>query len=167
MEYLQSMLDKSRQIAFNSLQIQCNPYQITNDIFTELEQIIKKFVQKHKTPQIAKTILRNKNGAEGLMFPVYSSIQFSCSVVSDSFRPPELQHTRTPCPSSTPGVYSNSCPSSQGCQPTSSSSVIPFSSRLQSFPTSGSFQMSQLFTLGGQNIGVSASTSVLPMNTQD
>ena len=101
------------------------------------------------------------------MFLDYSSIKFSCSVVSDSLRPLELQHTRTPCPSSTPGVYSNSCPLSQGCQPTSSSSVIPFSSHLQSFPTSGSFQMNQLFTSGGQNIGVSASTSVLPMNRQD
>ena len=91
--------------------------------------------------------------------------QFSCSVVSDSLRPHGLQHARPPCPSPTPGVYS--CPSSQWCHPAISSSVIPFSSRLQSFPASGSFQMSQLFTSGGQNIGVSTSASVLPMNIQD
>ena len=94
-------------------------------------------------------------------------VRFSCSVVSDSLRPHELQHTRPPCPSPTPRVYPNSCPLSQWCHPTISSSVIPFSSCLQSFPTSGSFQMSQTFTSGGQNTGVSASTSVLPMNTQD
>ena len=77
------------------------------------------------------------------------------------------QHTRSPCPSPTPGVYSNSCPLSRWCHPTISSSVIPFSSHLQSFSTSGSFQMSQFFASGGQSIGVSASTSVLPMNIQD
>ena len=96
-----------------------------------------------------------------------SSVQFSCSVMSDSFRPHGLQHTRPPCPSLTPGVYPNPCPSSQWCHPTISSSVVPFSSCLQSFPASGSFQMSQLFTSGGQSIRVSASTSVLSMNTQD
>ena len=95
------------------------------------------------------------------------SVQFSCSVVSDSLRPHGLQHTRPPCPSPTPGVYPNSCPLSWWCHPTISSSVIPFSSCLQSFPASGSFQMSQLFTSGGQSIRVSASTSVLPMNIQD
>ena len=97
----------------------------------------------------------------------FSSVQFSHSVVSDSLRPHELQHARPPCPSPTPRVYSNSCPLSLWCHPTISSSVIPFSSHLQSFPASGSFQMSQLFTSGGQSIGVSASTSVLPMNIQD
>ena len=95
------------------------------------------------------------------------TIQFRRSVMSDSLRPHEPQHTRPPCPTPTPGVYPNSCPLSRWCHPTSSSSVVPFSSCPQSFPTSGSFQMSQLFTSGGQNIGVSASTSVLPMNTQD
>ena len=95
------------------------------------------------------------------------SVQFSCSVVSDSLRPHELQHARPPCPSPTPGVYSNSCPSSQWCQPAISSSVILFSSCPQSFPASGSFPMSQLFAWGGQSIRVSASASVLPMNTQD
>ena len=78
----------------------------------------------------------------------FSSVQFSHSVVSDSLRPHESQHARPPCPSPTPGVHSNSCPLSQWCHPTISSSVVPFSSRLQSFPASGSFQMSQLFTSG-------------------
>ena len=95
-----------------------------------------------------------------------SSVQFSCSVVSDSLRPHEL-HTRPPCPSPTPRVYSNPCPSSRWCHPTISSSVIPFSSCPQSLPTSGSFPMSQLFAWGGQGTGVSASASVLPLNTQD
>ena len=98
---------------------------------------------------------------------ISSSVQFSRSVVSDSLRPHGLQHTRPPCPSPTPGVHPNSCPLSRWCHPTISSSVGPFSSYLQSFPASASFQMSQFFTSGGQNIGVSASTSVLPMNTQD
>ena len=87
--------------------------------------------------------------------------------MSDSLWPNGLQHTRPSCASPTPGVYSNSCPLSQWCHPTISSSVVPFSSCLQSFPASGSFQMSQLFSSCCQSIGVSASTSVLPMNTQD
>ena len=98
---------------------------------------------------------------------IFSSVQFSCSIVSDSLQPHELQHARPPCPSPTPGVHPNPSPLSRWCHPTISSSVIPFSSCPQSFPASGSLQMSQLFTLGGQSIGVSASTSVLPMNTQD
>ena len=93
--------------------------------------------------------------------------QFSRSVVSNSFWPHEPQHARHPCPSPSPGVHPHPCPLCQWCHPTISSSAIPFSSCLQSFPASGSFQMSQLFTSGGQSIGVSASTSVLPMNTQD
>ena len=95
-----------------------------------------------------------------------SSVQFSCSVVSDPLQPHGLQHARPPCPSPTPRVYSNSSPLSWWCPPTISSSVIPFSC-LQSFPVSGSFQMSQFFESGGQSIGVSASASVLPMNIQD
>ena len=95
------------------------------------------------------------------------SVQFSHSVVSDSLQPHGLQHARPRCPSPAPRVYPNSCPLSRWCHPTTSSSVIPFSSHLQSFPASGSFPMSQLFASGGQSIGVSASTSVLPMNTQD
>ena len=96
----------------------------------------------------------------------YSSVQFSRSVVSDSLRPHEPQLSRPPCPSPTPRVYSHSCPSSWWCHPTISSSVVPFSC-LQSFPAPGSFQMSQLFASGGQITGVSPSTSVLPMNSQD
>jgi len=92
--------------------------------------------------------------------------QFSRSAVSDSFRPHGLQHARPPCPSPTPGVYSNSYPLSRWCHPTILSSIVPFSC-LQSFPASGSFQMSQFFASGGQSIGVSASASVLPMNIQD
>ena len=95
------------------------------------------------------------------------SVQFSCSVVSDSSRPHEVQHARPPCPSPTLRVYPNPCPSSRWCHPTISSSVVPFSSCPQSFPESGSFTMSQLFASGGQSTGVSASASVLPMNTQD
>ena len=97
----------------------------------------------------------------------FSSVQFNYSVVSDSLRPHEPQHTRPPCPSPTPGVHPNPCPLSRWCHPTISSSVIPFSSCPQSFPASGSFSMSQLFASGGQRIGVSASTLVLPMNTQN
>ena len=97
----------------------------------------------------------------------FSSVQFSRSVVSDSLQPHELQQARPPCPSPTPGVHPNPCPSSRWCHPTISSSVFPFSSCPQPLPASGSFPMSQLFTSGGQNIGVSASTSALPMNTQD
>ena len=92
---------------------------------------------------------------------------FSRSVVSDSLWPHGLQHARLPCPSPSPQVCSDSCPLSRWCHPTISSFVVPFSSCLQSFPASGSFQMSQLFVSGGQSIGVSASTSVLPMNIQD
>ena len=94
-------------------------------------------------------------------------IQLSCSVVSDSLQPHVLQHTRLPCPSPTPGVYSNSRPLSQWCHPTISSSVVPFSSYLQSIPASGSFPMSQFFTSDDKSIGVSGSASVLSMNIQD
>ena len=97
---------------------------------------------------------------------LFSSVQFSRSVVSDCLWPHGLQHTRPPCPSPTPGVHSNSCPLSRWCHPTSSSSVVPFFSHLQSFPASWCFQMSQFFTSGGQSNGVPPSTSVLPMNIQ-
>ena len=95
------------------------------------------------------------------------SVQFTRSVMSNSLQPHGQQHARLPCPSPTPGVYSNSCPLNQWCHPTISSSVVTFSSHLQSFPASGSFQISQLFTSGGQSISVSASASVLPLNIQD
>ena len=96
----------------------------------------------------------------------FSSVQFSHSVTFNSLWPHGLQRTRPPCPSPTPRVYSSSCPLSQWCHPTSSSSVVPYFSDLQSFPESGSFQRSQFFMSGGQSIGVSASASVLPMNIQ-
>ena len=95
------------------------------------------------------------------------SVHFSCSLMSDSLQSCGPQHTRPPYPSPTPGVYPNLCPLSRWCHPIISSFVIPFSSCLQSFPAPGSFQMSQHYTSCGQSIGVSASTSVLPMNTQD
>ena len=101
-----------------------------------------------------------------ISFILQLSVQFSHLVMSNSLRPHGPQHARPPSPSPTPRVYSNSCPSSQWCHPTISSSVVPFS-HLQSFPASGSFQMSQLFASGGQSIGVSASASALPMNIQD
>ena len=104
---------------------------------------------------------------EELRLLQFSSVQFSRLVVSDSLRPHGLQHTRPPCPSPTPGVYSNSCPLIRWCRPTISSSVIPFSSNLQSYPASGSFPMNQLFASGDQSIGVSALASVLPMNIWD
>ena len=96
-----------------------------------------------------------------------SSVQFSRSVMSNSLRPRGLQHTKLPCPSPTPRACSNSCPSSQWCHPTISSSFVPLPSCLQSFPASGSFPMSQFFASGGQTIGASTSASVLPMNIQD
>ena len=105
-----------------------------------------------------KTVIKDKEGY---------SVQFSYSVMSDSLRPHEPQHARPPCPSPTPRVHPNPCPLSQWCHPAISSSVLPFSSCPQSFPASGFFQMSQLSTSGGPSTGVSASTSVLPMNTQD
>ena len=105
----------------------------------------------------------------GAVFPpcYFSSVQFSRSVVSDSLPPHESQHIRPPCPSPTPGVHSNSCPLSLWHHPAITSSVLPFSSSPQSLPASGSFPMSQLFASGSQSIGVSASASVLPTNTQD
>ena len=97
----------------------------------------------------------------------FSSVQFSLSVMSNSLRPHESQHATPPCPSPSPRVHANSCPSSWWCHPAISSSVVPFSSCPQSLPASGSFQMSQLFTSGGQSTGASASASFLPKNTQD
>ena len=106
------------------------------------------------------------NGNSGRLY-FQSVSQFSRLVMSDFLRSHELQHARPPCPSPTPGVHTNPCPLSRWYHPPISSSVIPFSSCPQSFPSSGSFQMSQLFPVGGQITGVSASSSVLPMNTQD
>ena len=106
-----------------------------------------------------------KPAEEAVIWTSFSSVQFHRSVVSESVQSQGLQHARLPCPSLTPGVYSSSCPSSQWCHPTISSSVIPFC--LQSFPASGSFPVSQFFASGGQSIGVSASASDLSMNIQD
>ena len=107
------------------------------------------------------------NSHIGCFIPIqFSLVQFSHSVMSSSLRPHEPQHTRPPCPSPTPRAYPNSCPLSRWCHPTISSSLLPFSSCPQSFPASGSFPVSHLFASGGQSIGVSASTSVLPMNIQ-
>ena len=108
----------------------------------------------------------NRRAEELQQRPYGPSVQFR-SVMSNSLWPQGLQHTRPPCPSPTPGACSNSCPLSQWCPPTISSSLVPFSSYPQSFPASGAFQMSQFSISGGQSIGASASTSVLPMNTQD
>ena len=134
-------------------------------IINELWQLIVDKSERLKTPE------GSNNGVpqhlcEFTYITHNNGVQFS-SVMSDSLWSHEQQHARPPCPSSTPAVYANSCPVSQWCHPTISSSVIPFSSCPQSFPASGSFQISQLFTSGGQSIRVSASTSVLPMNTQD
>ena len=111
--------------------------------------------------------LKDARSLEEKLWPTFSSVQSSHSVVSSCLWPHEPQHTRPPCPSPTPGVHPNPDPSSRWCHPTISSSVIPFSSCTQSVPASGSFPMSQLFASGGQNIGVSTSTSVLLMNIQD
>ena len=102
-----------------------------------------------------------------LLSSLHIPYQLSRSVVSESLQPHELQQVRPSCPSSTPGVNPNSCPLRRWCHPTISSSIVPFSSCSQSFPASRSFQMSQIFASGGQSIGVSVSTLVLPMNTRD
>ena len=116
-------------------------------------------------------ISKSKSKSERMLLEmdklVFSSVQSSHSVVSDSLQPHKLQHARPPHPSPTPGVHSNSCPSSQWCHPAISSSVVPFSSCPQSLPASESFPMSQLFSWGGQSIGVSALASFLPKKTQD
>ena len=113
------------------------------------------------------TFLKKYHLFHTFLFKFSASVLFSRSVVSNSLRPHETQHTRPPCPSPTPGVHSNSCPSSRWCHPTISSSVVPFFSCPQSLPASASFPMSQLFTWNGHSIGVSALASFLPKNTQD
>ena len=119
----------------------------------------------HKVSLVTAAIHNKSSVIYSLLYPHISSVQFSHSVVSDSLRPHELQHSKLPCPS-TPRACSSSCPSSQWCHPTISSSAVPLSSCLQSFPASGSFPMSQFFASGDKSIGVSASASVLPMNIQ-
>ena len=129
----------------------------------EIMTLLIKVKEQSEKAGLKLNIQKTKIMASGCI----SSVQFSRSVVSDSLRPHESQHIRPPCPSPTPRVYLNSCPSSRWCHPAISSSVIPFSSCSQSLPASGSFPMNQLFTWGGQSTGVSPSASVLPMNTQD
>ena len=120
-----------------------------------------------KRELLAAELLKQLTAEWHSFMALKDSVQFSRSVVCDSSRPHELQHARPPCPSPTPGVHSNSCPSSQWCHPAISSSVVPFSSCPHSLLASESFPMNQLFAWSGQSIGVSASTSVLPMNTED
>ena len=129
-------------------------------IILRLVNIAKPYLKKRLAPKIYKALLKLNNKK------TQSSVQFSRSVMSDSLWPRESQHARPSCPSPTPGVYPNSCPSSRWCHPAISSSVVPFSSCPQSHPASESFPMSQLFTRGGQSTGVSAWASVLPMNTR-
>ena len=135
--------------------------EIKSDIIL-LKEVWKDGKRKHSQIHIS-------NGNWQIRHPQwhYITLSVSYSVVSDSLQPHELQHTRPPCASWTPGVCSNSRPLSRWCHPTISSSVAPFSTCLQSFPASGSFQMSQFFPSGGQIIGISASALVLPMNIQD
>ena len=123
------------------------------------------FIHSHK--KLFEIIFKLGIAFSVIVMPPKGSVQFSCSVVSDSLWPHGLQHSRPPCPSPTPGVHPNPCPLSRWCHPTISSSVVPYSSCLQFFPASGCFQMSQLFTSGSQSIGVSATASVLPMTIQD
>ena len=117
--------------------------------------------------RVGRTWLKRLSSSSSIPYFIGRVSQFSCSVMSDSLQPHGLQHARLPCPSPTPRAYSNSCPSRRCCHPTISSSVTPFSSHLQSFSASGSFPMSQFLASGGQSIGISASASFLPKNTQD
>ena len=132
--------------------------------------MIQRFTWNTEHYKRSQEILKNHNGKEEKVMSNqilnHQSVQFSRSVVSDSLRPHESQHSRPPCPSPTPGVHSNSRPSSRWCHPAISSSVVAFFSCPQSLPASESFSMSQLFTWGGQSTGVSASASFLPKNTQ-
>ena len=130
------------------------------------------WTERHSTDLIYDVLIMLLEYNRELMFCLalkieFSSVQFSCSVVSDSLQTHEPQHVRPPCPSPAPGIHPNQFPLSRWCHPTISSPVVPFFSYPQSFPVSGSFSMSQLITSGGQSTGVSASTSVIPMNTQD
>ena len=132
-------------------------------LMAESEEELKSFLRVKK--ESGKAGLKLNSQKLRSWHPV-PSVQFSHSVMSDFLQPHEWQHSRPPCPSPTPGVHPNSCPSSQWCRPAISSSVVPFSSCPQSLPASGSFPVSQLFTWGAQSIGISASASVPPMNTQ-
>ena len=128
--------------------------------------LLVSLVRPGENPPASVTQFYNP-GAKGQDKRISQSVQFSHSIVSDSLQPHGQQHARPPYPSPTSGSCSNACPSGRWCHPTISSSVIPFSSCLQSFSASGSFLMSQLFASGGQSIGTSPSVSILPMNIQD
>ena len=129
--------------------------------WTWLRNWVHTYTHRHINVLISLTMKNNLSLPHVFFHPQFSSVQFSPSVLSYSLRSHELQHFIPPCPSPSPGVHP-----SRWSHPTISSSVVPFSSHLQSFPALGSFQMSQLFTSGGQSIGASASASVLPMNIQ-
>ena len=128
-----------------------------------VQGILKSLIQHHSSK--ASILWHSGFFTVQLSHPYIRSDQISLSVMSDSLPPHGKQYARPPCPSPTPGAYSNPCPLSRWCHPTISSSLVPFSCHLQSFLASGSFQTSQFFTSGGQSIGVSASVSVLPVNT--
>ena len=156
------MLEYIFQCVLKRLELYSPLYSLVSEVRLLLIWVIlwikREFCQGH---------VRQQAGPALVCADDFSSVQFIRSVVSDSLGPHESKHARPPCLSPTPRVYSSPCPSSRWCHPAISSSVVPFSSCPQSLPASGSFPMSQLFTWGGQSIGVSASALVLPMNTQD
>ena len=141
-------------------------YADTTTLMAESEEELKSLLMRVKEESEKTGLKLNIQKTKTMASRPISSVQFSCSVVSDSLRPHESQHTRPPCPSPTPGVHSNSCPLSRWCHPGISSSVVPFFSCPQSLPASESFPMSHLFAWGGQRFGVSALASFLPKNTQ-
>ena len=149
------------------------PEELWTEIPNNVQEVVTKIIPKKKkyVGRFGRMALKHVKYHvwNELCFLIHclSSVQFSCSVMSDSLQPHGLQHARLPCSSLTPRACSNLCPLSQWCHPNISSSVIPFSSCLQSFPASGSFPMSQFFTSGGQSIGASALASVLPVKIQD
>ena len=170
MEY-HSTIEKSEIMPFAAIRMDLEMSEVLNKTAKDKYHIISlmwnlkkwyKWIYLQTDPQ---NKLKGKGGRDELEINRYT-LQFSRSVVPDSLWPHGLQHARPPCPSPTPRVHPNSCPLSQWCHPTISSSIVPFSC-LQSFPASGSFPMSQLFKSGGQSTGASASTSVLPVNIQD
>ena len=148
------------EIFYHPLPLQLLPYPFFGVFFSPFFQFLIFF--KSENLRFVCSVVSSFS-----IIPTQVSVQFNCSVVSESLRPNGMQPARLLSPSPTPGVYSNSCPLSQWCHPTISSSVVPFSSCLQSFPASGSSQMNQFFASDGQSIGVSYSASVLPMNIND
>ena len=160
------MVSKSREAALKCLLRFDDPFQLKCLRFLVQGKSSRSQVAQQNSPKTRTTQLGpHCTGWHYCDYRWLVSVQFTRSVVTDPLRPYEPQHARPSCPSPTPRVHSNPCPSSRLCHPTISSSVVPFSSFPQTFPTSGSFQMSQLITSGGQSIGVSASAWVLPMNT--